>query len=399
MKANRFLLVITILSVALVTGCKYNVTAPLWNQPYSQPPSASITSISPTSEAKGGVNTITINGQNLVVGTGGTVVYFDNYQADILSIDQNSIVVRRPNLVADSATIKVIPQNAYTEGVVHGYKIDKVIDNYGGFLQNLALSVIAVDNAENVYVIETIAKSVHKVTPDGNNTVIAKTSFTAFDGKIGPDGNLYVTEKNRAIDKIELSSGTKSKWTTLPSGLVVKFCDFGNNNYFYSGGTRTDLVIMPFNLSSPAVLSGLYADDDIQAIKFYNGYLYVASVPASPLEPTKIWKNKVNTDGSIAGKELVFDMNTISDSSAVTGIAFGADGIMFVSVNSAATPVIVVNPISKSADAFYKNIIPAYCSGISWGQGNFSYVITGNTAAAQTWLVYRVDMGQKGAHN
>jgi hypothetical protein len=399
MKANRFLFLVTFLLAALVTGCKYNVTAPLWNQPYSQPASASITSVSPTSEANGGVNTITINGQNLVVGTGGTIVYFDNYQAEIVSIDQNAIVVRRPNLSADSATIKVIPQNAYTEGIMHGYKIDKVIDNYGGFLQNLALGVVAVDKAENVYVVETIGKNIHKVTPDGINTVIGKSSFTPFDGKIGPDGNLYITEKNRAIDKIDLSSGVKSKWITLPSGLVVKYCDFGNNNFFYCGGTGTDLVILPFDLSTSAVLSGFYANDDIQAIRFYDGYIYVASILTNSITPAKIWKNKVNANGSIGSKEMVFDMNTISDSAAVSGIAFGTNGTMFISSYSATTPVIVVNPTTNSADAFYKNIIPNYCAGMSWGTGNFIYTINGNTTTSQTWLVYKVDMGQKGASN
>jgi len=399
MKGNRFLLVITILITALVTGCKYNVTAPLWNQPYSAPPSASITSISPALEAKGGVNTISINGQNLLVGNGSTAVYFDSYQAEVVSINQNTIVVRRPNIVADSATIKVIPQNAYTEGLLHGYKVDKVLDNYGGFLQNLSLSVIAVDNAENVYVVETIEKNIHKVTPDGINTVIGKTTYSPFDGKIGPDGNLYVTEKNRAIDKIDLSSGTKSKWTTLPSGLVVKYCDFSNNNYFYCGGTRTDLVILPFDLSTSAVQSGFYANDDIQAIRFYNGYVYVASIPSSSVELTKIWRNKVNADGSIGSKELVFDLNTISDSSAVSGIAFSTDGILYISTYSATIPVIVFDPITNTTDSFYKNIIPAYCAGIGWGSGNFAYIITGNTTAAQTWLVYRVNMGQKGAPN
>jgi hypothetical protein len=399
MKANRFLLIVSFFMTALVTGCKYDVTAPLWNQPYTPPPSASITSVSPASEAKGGVNTITINGENLLVNSGGTTVYFDNYQVEIVSITQNSIVVRRPNLVADSATIKVIPQNAYAEGIIHGYKIDKVIENYGSFLQNLPLSVIAADNTGNLYVAETTEKNVHKVTPDGTNTIIGKTTYSPFDGKIGPDGNLYLTEKNRAIDKIDLSTGTKTKWTTLPSGIVVKYCDFSDNNFFYCGGTRTDLVILPFDLSASAVPSGNYADDDIQAIRFYNGYIYVASVPTSPVQPAKIWRDKVNADGSVGSRELVFDLNNISDSAAVSGIAFNSEGTMYVSTYSPTIPMIVVNPVTNSADAFYKGIIPAYCAGMSWGTGNFIYIITGNTTASQNWLVYKVDMGQKGASN
>jgi hypothetical protein len=395
MKANRFLPVITIFLALLVTGCKYHVTAPLWDQPYTTPPAASIASISPASEAKGGVNTITINGQNLLVNSGSTVVYFDSYQAEIVSLAQNSVVVRRPNLVADSATIKVIPQDAYTEGILHGYKIDKVLDTYGGFLQNLALSVIAVDNNENIYVVETVGKNVHKVTPDGNNTIISKTTYSPYDGKIGPDGNLYLTENNRTIDKVDLTSGTKSKWIILTYGLVVKYCDFSNNNYFYCGGTGSDLIYFPFDLSSSPVQSGIYSNDDIQAIRFYNGYIYVASVDLTTNGPTKIWRDKVNSDGSIGSRELIFDLNTAGNSSAVSGIAFGADGQMYITTYAAADPMIVVEPGSNSWDIFYKSILPQYCQGIFWGTGNYLYMINGNTTANVAWLAYRVDMGQK----
>jgi len=394
MKANRFLLVITILLTALVTGCKYNVTAPLWDQPYSTPPNASITSISPASEAKGGVNTITINGQNLIVNSGPTIVYFDSYQAEIVSAAANAIVVRRPNIVSDSSTIKVIPQDAYTEGIYHGYKVDQVLSNYGGFLQNVALSVVTVDNNENLYVVETVAKSVHKVTPDGNNNIIATTTYSPFDGKIGPDGNLYLTENSRTIEEVNVTSNTKSRWILLTYGLVVKYCDFSNSNYFYCGGTGTDLIYFPFDLSSPPVLSGIYSNDDIQAIRFYNGYIYVASVDLTTNGATKIWRDKVNPDGSLSSRELVFDLSTTGNSAAVSGIAFGADGEMYVTTYSAADPMIVVQPGSNSWDIFYKGILPQYCQAICWGTGNL-YMINGNTAANAAWLAYRVDMGQK----
>jgi sugar lactone lactonase YvrE len=395
MNANRFLLVIAFLITALVTGCKYSVTTPIWDQPYTPPPSASISSINPPLEAKGGINTITINGQNLVVNHNSTVVYFDSYTAQIISMTSSTIVVRRPNIASDSATIKVIPRDAYSEGIYNGYKIDKVLNNYGGFLQNVALSVVAVDKNENLYVVETITKNLHKVTPDGTNTVIATTTYAPFDGKIGPDGNLYLTEKNRAIDKVDLSANKKSKWTTLPSGLVAKYCDFGSNNYFYCGGTGTDLIYFPFDLSSTAVQAGIYANDDIQAIRFYNGYLYVASQDLTTLEPTKIWRDQVNADGSLGSRQLVFDLNTIGNKAVVSGLAFGADGKMYVTTYAAADPMIIIDPSSNSLDIFYKGILPQYCQGICWGNGNYLYMINGNTAGNITWLAYRVDMGRK----
>lgn len=398
MKANRFLVpavFLIILPLILITGCKYNVTEPLWDQPYKAPVAPKITQVIPA-EAGGGVNKITINGENLIVNSDTTWVYFNNTPANVISISATSIVVYRPNVVSDSCTIKIIPHDAIQEAVYKPYKITSVVEDYGGFLQNVQLSVLAVDKNENIYVVETLSKSIHKVTPDGTNSVIGKSSYSPYDGKIGPDGNLYLTEKSRVIDEIDVSTGKTSRYTLLPSGFVAKYLDFGSNNFVYCGGARTDLIYFPFDLSAQPVKTGFYKDDDIQAIRFYNGYLYVATINSNN-EPAKIWKDKVNSDGSLGSKEMVFDLNSIPDSAQVTGITFGSDGNMYISTFSDQYPVIILNPSTNSTDVLYKGIIPPYCAGIYWGPGNYLYSINGNTTTSETWKVYRIDMGKKGA--
>jgi len=70
MKANRFLPVIILFllaSLMFVAGCKYNVTTPLWDQPYTALVAPQITSVNPSSEAKPGVSTITISGHHFIV--------------------------------------------------------------------------------------------------------------------------------------------------------------------------------------------------------------------------------------------------------------------------------------------------------------------------------------------
>lgn len=412
MKANRFLLSTVLFisaSLAFVSGCKYNVSQPLWDQPYKAPATPQITSVDPPSEAKPGVSTITIHGHNFIVAASdtavsdSTIVYFGTTQADVVSMDSTTIVVLRPNLVSNSCTIKVAPHNAIVEATYGPYKIDPVYESYGGFLQNLQLGGITVDGAENLYVGETTSKYIHKITPDGNNTVIGTATNGPTDAQIGPDGNLYLTENNRKIDSVNLATNTVKTWTQLPPGKAVKVGDFGPDGYYYTGGPKTDLCIVPPNhpatlTAAQIKLAGSYATDEILAIRVYNGYVYVASRPNGTQTPAKIWRNQTIAD-SVGSQELVLDMGaTAFASDLVTDIAFSSAGTMFIGTASVADPILIVDPATSKVDNFYKGIVPPYCNGFTWSKtSTYLYLISGNTAAAATWTVYRLDMGIPGA--
>lgn len=411
MKTREFLLFAVVLVAAVavtVTGCKYKVTEPLWDQPYTPPASPTITSIDPPSEATPGINTITIYGHNLVVTVpdtltpDSTVVYFGSIAATIMSADSTRIVVYRPNTIGTD-TIKVVPHNAIAVATYAPYTIDTVVERYGGFLQDLQLGAIAVDNSENLYVVESIKKLVHKVTPDGNNTVLGggnlTTSFQPFDAVVGPDGNLYVTENNRAIDSINTAAETRTRWVQMPSGKVVRYGDFGPGGYFYTGGVRTDLCILPPNPSASSTdvkLAGSYADDEILAVRVYNGYVYVASRPYGTQDPAIIWRNQILSD-NVGPRQMVIDMGATAFGDApLTGMAFSSTGAMVIATNSQ-DPLLAADPATGAVTAFYKGILPPYCGGIAWSRhSTFLYLISGDTEAGQTWTVYRVDMGMTG---
>lgn len=409
MKSHKFLLIVLFLAIPVfVAGCKYKVTEPLWNQPYTTPPSPTITSIDPPSEAKAGVNTITIHGHNLVVSVpdtltpDSTVVYFGSVAATIINADSSSIVVNRPNTTGTD-TIKVVPHNAISVATYGPYTVDAVVEQYGGFLQNLQLGAIAVDNSENLYVMESIKKLVHKVTPDGNNVVLGggtlATSFQPFDASIGPDGNLYVTENNRSIDSINVGAETRARWVQMPSGKVVRFGDFDTGGHFYTGGVRTDLCILPPNpstSSSGVKFAGSYATDEILAIRVYGGYVYVASQPYGTQDPATIWRNQILSDG-VGPREKVLDMSATQFGAVpITGLAFSSTGTMVIATHSQ-YPLLMVDQSSGAVTEVYRGIIPAYGGGIAWSKSStYLYLITGDTDTGQTWTVYRVDMGITG---
>lgn len=418
MKANRFLPVIILFllaSLMFVAGCKYNVTTPLWDQPYTALVAPQITSVNPSSEAKPGVSTITISGHHFIVPASDptvpdtTLVYFGSYIADVVSIDTTTIVVRRPNLVTDTCVIKVAPHNPIAEAIYGPYKLDAVIENYGGFLSNLQLGGIVVDNSEKIYVTETVSLVIHEASSATDNIKLSngngKTNGTPWGACWGPDGFLYIMAgSSRGIDKVNPTSGTVTqKWVQLPKS--VKFGDFGPGGYLFTGGTKTDLYIVPSYLSgsltsSQAKTSGSYAADTIFAVKVFNGYVYVASKSGTTREPTRIWRNKLLTDSTLGSREQVVDMNTTSFSSEpISGIAFSSAGTMYISTAST-DPLLVVDPTSGKVDNFYKGIVPPYCAGLCWSKtSNYLYIISGNTAAAQPWTVMRIDMGVNGGAN
>ena len=163
--------------MVMMTGCEYDVAQPLWHQDFEEPPTPVITQIEPAQVATPGVNIITIRGENFAESPDTNTVYFGTVPAEIASTSATTITVRRPNLVIDSCTIKVISNQALVVAKYSPYKIDPVINRYGSFLDNVVLSIVAVDDAENLYVVETASRNIVKVTPDGQQTTVGKRFF------------------------------------------------------------------------------------------------------------------------------------------------------------------------------------------------------------------------------
>jgi hypothetical protein len=407
MKAHRFLIFMVLILASftlIISGCKYDVAQPQWDKSYTAPSSPTITQVIP-SEAVPGVNLITITGTDFgMPPDDSTTVYFDKETAEIISISPTSISVRRPTIATDSCTIKVVSNKALVVAKMGPYKIAPVVENYGGFLDNLPLSVVAADNSENLYVVETSSRNISKVTPDGNRTVVGVATRTPYGGVIGPDGRLYLAENNRSIDVADFAADTVKEWTKLPSGRVVKFGDFDANGYFYTGGLRSDLIVLPPNPPAAPTAADIktanaYTADEILAIRVSNGYVYVASRNASLKDPGKLWRHQLLGNGDVGPQELVLDMSTAGDFSdrLIRSIGIASNGNIFIATDITtelcSNPLIVYEPGTGNFDTFYKNILPSNFKDMCWGTGNNIYVISGNTTPAVDWYVYKIDVG------
>jgi hypothetical protein len=384
-----------ILCFIFINGCEMDVAGPIWDKPYTVPPTPTITSVVPA-QAAAGVLTITINGEDFASAPGFNSVYFDNISSEVISSTSSSIVVRRPNLVTDSAVIKVVSSQANSAVKYFPYKVEQVMERYGNFDENITLSVIAVDNQENVYVIE--GNNVHKVSLDGTKSVFATANRSSYDAILGLDGNLYLLGNNRAVDKVNLSTGQVTRWTQMPSGKNVRYGDFDDHGNFYAGGNKTDLVVVGTNLSAKPA-SGYYAGFDILAVRAYTNYVYVVAKNTAYVDTAKIFRHQIDTSGSLGAQELVLDMRTSGDLSlrTIKGISFSTAGIMHLATD-AVNPIVTYNPANGNIDYLYKEILRPYCKSFYWGTGNFIYMINGDATAGEAWTVYRVNAGINGIH-
>ncbi|RJP63363.1 MAG: hypothetical protein C4539_16305 [Ignavibacteriales bacterium] len=400
MKDKFFIISFVILSLTIISsfiGCEYDVSGSMWEKPFTAPPTPTISQVTPA-QAVAGVNTITITGTNFGdPAKDSLTVYFDAVTADVISGTATSITVRRPNLVSDTCTIKVVGSSALVVAKYSPYKIESVVEQYGSFLEGLQLSVLAVDSAENLYVTEFVSKSIVKVTPDGARSVVGTINRTATEARIGPNNKLYLLGNNRAIDQVDLTTGQISRWTQLPSGKVVKFGDFDETKHLYAAGTKTDIVVVNPDLTTKAT-QGFYANDEVLAVRVYNNYLYVASKLAATENTPQIWKHKLDANGTLGAQELVVDSTTISKytSAAIKGITFSASGTMYISVDDE-NPILIFDQSKGTMDILYKEIIPSYCKYFYWGTGNYLYLITGDTTLGAEWTVYKINIGSSGA--
>ncbi len=388
--SRKMMLLMTLLLVA-AAGCEYDAAEPVWYKEYAKPAAPVIHQLEPA-VAIPGVNIITIQGANFSPSADSNVVYFDAITAQVTEATSTMIRVRRPNLGADSSTVKVATRHALTVAKYSPYKVDRVLENYGAFVDNLELSALAVDKDENLYVVE-YSKAIRKLTPDGSKTLLGTATRTAYDASIGPDGHLYLTENNRAIDLVNTTTGAVTVWTRLPTGKVVKYGDFDSYGNFYTGGTRSDLIVVHPDLS--VTYANAYAGDDITAIRAFKDFVYVVSRTYGAQDPIKIWKHPIDAAGNVGAQELVFDLaaaGTALSSRSVRAIAVAANGILYLATD-APDPLLVIDPAAGSVDLFYGGIVPSYGKDLAWGNRNYLYLITGNAAPAQDWAVYRADMG------
>jgi hypothetical protein len=399
MKKNRFFIAF-MTAAALMSGCEFKVAKPLWNDPFDAPAAPVITQILPRDAALPGANTITLQGENFGPGNEENWVYFDNTAAELVTAGATSIVVRRPDLITDSCTVKVVPRNAASPATFGPYAVTAVWERVGGFLENLQLNEVTVDADGNLYVFQNSPRTAYQILTDGTRTeLLAQTERVVTDAKwtrAGGNPRIILLYRNRSVNQLDLTASppVESLWKKVAKN--VAYGDFDGNGTFYAGGSKTDLIIVTSDLTEKPA-PGLYTMDNITSVRVFGGFVYLAVILASPAagDPAVgIWRHAIlDNAGNIGPRELVLDWSATGAyaASAVKDITFSADGTMIVATDNA-DPFFMLGT-GGAQDVLYKSILPTYPVQIEWGTGNAFYMILGGSE----WNLVRVDMGGPGA--
>jgi hypothetical protein len=393
MKIDRNIWMIFPVAFLLFSACHYDVAEPEWDKSYTEPARPSITRIEPPVIAAAGFNTITIEGTNFSATPSKNSVYFDNVPVEVLSSSPTLIKVRRPNVISDSVVISVVSGDALVVAKFSPYRVAPVWGKYGNFVENLALSAMAVDKLENIYVIQQSPRSVVKVSPSGEKTVLGEADRVVTDALIGPGGILVLLMNNNSINQMNTTTGEQSLWVN--AGKKVSTGDFDRYGNFYGAGKKTGMVFVGSDLSKRTTT--LYSADEVVNIRVYDDHVYVLAILASPDEnnpQTAVWRHPIMDNvGTLGPRELVLNWAGTGDYtlSTPTALTFAGDGTMFVASNNT-SPLLMLSP-AGDLDVMYKDILPVTLNSFEWGTGNFLYAII----SGQEWTVVRIDIGKAGA--
>jgi hypothetical protein len=380
-------LMAALLVSAVFMACEYKGPADVWNPNQNLGASPTISSVVPADTCGPGVSTIILSGQNFPSDTSRLKVYFNTQKAFVKSCSETRIELYRPSMSGD-VDIQLINMDAYSMATVPGYFITVGARLYGNIPTKNLVYLITTDSQENVYYL-TITKSIVKISRDEVRTTVgAQGSFKGVSGdfRVGPDGNLYLNEKNKTqMYRIVMpAGGDAQKYAVFPK--QVSNFDFDSNGNIIGAGDKTGISIIAPDLTTRSLSE--FGDVSVKYLRVFKGYVYVT-------DAASIWKSQILSDGTLGAKELLFQLASMPAyaTNKILSLEMSNAGVLFASIN-ANDPVLIIKS-DGTAEPFYYGLLPANGGQLCWGSENMMYLSMKTVAASADLL--RIDMGEKGA--
>lgn len=388
-------LLLLIIFILQLSSCKNYDEPGLINDPsktYS--PSPKISSVSPANSAMAGVREIIINGENFAAnGVDTNWVFIGGRPAPVKSVTTNKIVVHRPNVNGTGLTVEVVIPTALGLAKVTGYEIEKPVAQFGDFqYENYPLTAIEFDGQENMYV--GTRRKVLKMTPDGINLTTLASLGSVYakitDMKLGGDGYLYLLVDKITLHRINITTGAQETFADLPD--VVDYLDFDTNKNIYA--CRSGGIFVLSLATKNVITTNKYVGIDLNAIRVYNGYVYVASLD-------HIWRNKILDNlGNLGSNETVLDLTTVPTYSKneISHFNIGEDGTIYLCLRGNLKYSLFVLENDKTITPFYTvDILPHQVDQVIWGSGRHLYLNRGINLPRDSVRIFKMGMDKKGA--
>ncbi len=378
--------------ITLFIGCEADNPPSLFDPNVTGETAPTIAQIMPADSTLAGIGEITLTGTNFSPIAEENLVFFNKDKISVISATETKLVLKSPNIPAESIDIKIAKKGAFLFSNIMHYKLRQAMwvhSDLGDYDDAYAL---ACDKNENLYVSLTTRKVV-KVTPDGVRQDFGTTSFLKAQAmRIGPDDNLYVSRLTTALYRIPLATGGATvKWTDAPGRIWDM--DFSPSGMLYAGGDNNDLYRIKPDGSGAAVAS--YPSTYIKAVKVFQGYVYVGGLDKTA-NHQYVWRNQILSDDQLGAKEVYFDWSANVDAtSEVSSLTFAADGDLYIGTNAAAA-IMVVHP-DGSFEPLYPGVIEPTSYAMAWGPGQYLYVNRRNELDPTKKRIIKLFMQKVGA--
>jgi len=394
MKSRIILIFILLLSATwfiILQSCEYDRPDEIF-KPATGAATPIITNVNPAS-ASDGITRLVISGENFIPESDANFVYFGTTEGEVLSAQENQLIVSRPVQISGDFMIKVTTRDAFNPVEFGPFSLEPGIVQLG---EEDKYNSIVVDQDENLYADKD--EIIYKITPDGSITEFSATGFNTSCMRFGNDGTLYLQKRdNRSFYKVIPGGGIPEQLGRIKK--AVSYFDFDQDGFIYSGSIDEGLYITNPDVSSSAEFEGYKDIYSITAVRVYDGFVYLAADTITDVDEERysvIFKHQLNGSGTL-GERITFlnwsDIGIYSQSK-LYDFTF-SDDRKIIAVTDSDNPLVVINPEGSIQPLFNGNLTgPA--TKIFWGSGNYIYYLLTATETVDSGI-FRVIMGQNGA--
>jgi len=348
---NTFI-IITIFSALILTNCAEDPPASLEEYPSANLPAPVLSTLEPSTQALAGITEVTITGSNFSAESGNNRVYFNGIPGTILSGTTSQLVVKVPNVVADTVMVKIAVVGAQDFSNQFQYKMVSAWEVYYPLdpIAEKAYGIIT-DNSSNLLV-NLYDIGIWKITPDKVKSLfVPKGNTQKWDNfRYGPGGELYGVRSARGVWKVVENVAPASPWAAPTAGVIVAL-EFDSNQNLWALNNNNTI----FKFKQDRTITSYPFTGVLRAIRLFNNDLYVA---ATKDNIEGVWRIPIDANGDLGTEELYFETTNIRLGAKITAVAFAADGDMVLGMDKGPDPLLVVKS-DKSYEALYAGVIEA----------------------------------------
>jgi len=339
----------------LTFGCKKDEPLAVWDPNQTGGAAPVVTSVSPANAAWSGLSRILINGSGF---SNDVLVYIGPSIMPLSSVTPTQITVTAPLDTGSGLAIRVVNRDAFLFASISPYALLSGLKNISKMIDSTLVNVVDVDANETVYAHQL--GFVYKI-PFGQGQVLLGSILNkvpkASCMRICKDGGLYLANNagKTYIYRMDLTSGAVTDFVNIAGN--VRVFDWGKDGKtIYAGGQKVLAVV---DTARKVTKTAYYLTDVIQALRVYDDYVYVAIA-------TGIWRNKINTDGTLGQPEKYFDWTTGPAASAtINDITFSNTGDLYIATTYT-DPILIVHP-DGSFVFLYPGALDSPIANFVWG--------------------------------